>query len=208
MVLSSPNFEYEERYVADVIVGVDEAGRGPWAGPVVAAAANLYDHRQKCTELISQLNDSKKLSDKKRRMLYEDLVEKIDYGVGIVNVDDIDKYNILEATKLAMQEAVLNLKQTPAVALIDGNQPPKLECKTVTIVKGDAKSLSISAASVIAKVTRDNIMLDLHNKYPHYAWDKNAGYGTKVHQEALIKFGITAHHRKSYAPIKKLLANG
>lgn len=183
-----------------IIAGVDEAGRGPWAGPVVAAAV-ILDRKN----IPHGLNDSKKLSRKKREKLKEEICKTCNVGVGIVSEQEIDSLNILEATKQAMIMAVETLSTKPDVVLVDGNQKPDMNYKVEAIVKGDSKSLSIAAASIIAKVTRDEIMTELHTMFPYYGWNRNAGYGTKEHQETLEKFGITPHHRKSFAPIKKLM---
>lgn len=194
------NFLIEDNFKG-IVAGVDEAGRGPWAGPVVAGAVIL--DRDNVPEGI---DDSKKLKEQKREELFEQIIKVAKVGVGIVNVDEIDKLNILQATMLAMQKAVDNLPCKPDVALIDGNKKPNLSCDAHAIIKGDSKSLSIAAGAIIAKVTRDRIMKDLASLYPDYAWDKNSGYGTKLHQEALAKYGVTPHHRKSFKPIAKLLA--
>ena len=204
-----PDFEIENSIEGDVC-GVDEAGRGPWAGPVVAGAVTL-DINKVSQELIKNLNDSKKLSKKKREMLYDLLlIEKekgnVSIGVGISEAQEIDDINILQATFKAMIRAYDNMEFKTNHSLIDGNKTPKdFPTKATAIIKGDSKSLSISAASIIAKVTRDNIMQELSEKYPMYLWDKNAGYGTKAHIEALKIHGITSHHRKSYKPIKALI---
>jgi ribonuclease HII len=199
-VASAPDFSHEQHF-GGTVCGIDEAGRGPWAGPVVAAAAILDAHN-----LPRGINDSKKLSAAKRDALYEQIIASTRYGVGIASVEEIDHMNILEATKLAMQRAYDALGEPqPTTALIDGNKAPLLPCYAHTIVGGDAKCLSIAAASIIAKVTRDRMMHELAQTFPHYGWEKNAGYGTKYHQDALKKWGVTPHHRQSYAPIRALL---
>lgn len=195
-----PNFDIEER-VQGPVAGVDEAGRGPWAGPVVSAAVILDRNNTP-----NGLNDSKKLSVKKRDILFETLNTCADIGVGIASVQEIDQLNILQATFLAMQRAVKALQGTPALVLIDGNQTPQLPYPSQTVIKGDSTSLSIAAASIIAKVTRDRIMQELDTTHPHYAWAKNAGYGTKDHQDGIAEHGITEHHRKSFKPIAKLVS--
>ena len=183
-----------------IVAGVDEAGRGCWAGSVVAGAVILdYNNVPKA------INDSKKLSHEKREEIYQEIIKTCQYAVGIATAQEIDEINILEATKLAMQRAVANLGIIPDLALIDGNKAPILPCKTKTVIGGDAKSLSIAAASIIAKVTRDRMMTELAKQYPHYGWETNAGYGTKQHQQALAKYGVTEYHRKTYKPIKLLL---
>ncbi len=183
------------------IAGVDEAGRGPWAGPVVAAAVVLNPN-----VLPDGLDDSKQLKEDKRETLFDIIMRSADVGVGIACVDRIDRDNILAATMWAMAEAVRGLKTPPSLTLIDGNRAPKLHGPTRTIIKGDAISISISAASIIAKVTRDRMMVDMSTTHPGYSFEKHKGYGTKLHQEALAKLGVCEHHRKSFKPIKLVLA--
>ena len=182
------------------VAGVDEAGRGPWAGPVVAASVVLGS-----SMVLDGINDSKKMSSKQRSAVYDQIMKHCQVGIGISGVAVIDQVNILEATKQAMCQAIDNLPQLPDTALIDGNQLPELPCQAKAIIKGDSKSLSIAAASIIAKVTRDRIMQELHKEYPYYGWERNAGYGTKEHQEGLRCYGITMHHRRSFRPIKALM---
>jgi len=196
-----PNFSVELAH-GGVVAGVDEAGRGPWAGDVTASAV-ILDPKN----IPAGLNDSKKLTATKREALYDYIMANAKVGVGVASAQEIDELNILEATKLAMQRAISALSVLPDLALIDGNKAPKLPCPAQTIIGGDAKSLSIAAASIIAKVTRDRVMSELAKIHPEYGWERNAGYGTKHHQEALAKYGITAHHRKSYKPIKKIMEN-
>jgi len=188
-----------------VVCGVDEAGRGPWAGPVVAAAAVL-DETRLPGELADAIDDSKKLSALKRQALFAGFGDAVQIGIGQASVDEIDEVNILQATMLAMSRAVRALPVTPDFALIDGNRIPDLGGMAADcVVKGDARSLSIAAASIAAKVTRDQIMSDLAERYPGYGWERNAGYGTAQHQEALVRLGVTPAHRKSFAPIRKIL---
>ena len=195
-----PSFKIENRYKC-VIAGVDEAGRGPWAGPVVAAAVIL--HRDLCPKGI---NDSKKLTKENREEIFAELINICDFGVGIVSEEMIDEINILNATKLAMKQALVHLHNKPGVVLVDGNQGFELhKMEIVPIVRGDSKSKSIAAASIIAKVARDNIMAKLCHEYPHYGWSNNSGYGTPEHIAAIEKHGICKHHRKTYAPIRKHL---
>ncbi|MEG2348796.1 MAG: ribonuclease HII [Clostridia bacterium] len=176
------------------ICGVDEAGRGPLCGPVVAAAVILP--KGKCIEGV---NDSKKLTEKKREILYEKIMEEaLAVGVGISNVDVIEKVNILNATKLAMQEAIKKLNVKPDYVLIDGNQMIEIEMDGQPIVSGDAKSESIAAASIIAKVTRDRMLIEWDKQYPVYGFAKHKGYGTKAHIEAIGKYGICKLHRPSF----------
>lgn len=184
-----------------VIVGVDEAGRGPLAGPVVAAACVfLRAYKNK------EINDSKQLSEKKREELFE-VIKKdaLSYGVGIVSAEEIDKLNIYEATKKAMCEAINNLKIQFDLILTDAMPLKGFDVEVVPIIKGDAKALPIAGASIIAKVTRDHMMLELAKKYPEYSFDEHKGYGTKKHMDALKKYGpIKGVHRFSYKPVAKV----
>lgn len=177
-----------------VLAGVDEAGRGPLAGPVVAAVA-IFDEKTN----IPKINDSKKLTPKVREELYDEIIKHaVSYGVGIVHQKEIDEINILQATLKAMQLAVAELKTTPDLILIDGNKSFNSKIPTKTIVKGDSKSFSIAAASILAKVTRDRIMIAESKKHPEYIWHKNKGYGTHEHRDAILKFGVTPLHRMSF----------
>ncbi|MFH0887496.1 MAG: ribonuclease HII [bacterium] len=183
------------------IAGVDEAGRGPIAGPVVAAAVILPFNNK-----ITGIKDSKKLSDDMRRCLYSEIIQTaFAYAIGIVDEDLIDHYNILRATKNAMQQAVFRLKMSPEYILVDGNfLIPKLKVEQKAIVRGDDKEQCISAASIIAKVTRDDIMLEYDKKYPEYGFGKHKGYGTKYHFKMLEKYGPSPIHRKSFRPVSQL----
>lgn len=184
---------------ADAICGIDEAGRGPWAGPVVAAAVVLRTP-------VDGLNDSKLLTARAREHLFDLLSESAMIGVGIASVEEIDSLNILRATDLAMCRALTALPAPPVRALVDGNRvPPDLVCAAEAVVGGDACVPAISAASIIAKVTRDRIMADLARAFPGYGWERNAGYGVKAHAEALRSLGVTPHHRRSFRPIHKIL---
>ena len=184
-----------------VICGVDEAGRGPLVGPVVAAAVILD-----MDNIPEGINDSKKLSLKKREKLFTEINLTAKVAVGIASIEEIDSINILWASMLAMQRAVCSLGVTPDMALIDGNRTPKeLPCDAIAVIKGDSKSLSIAAASIIAKVTRDNLICELAKEFPAYGWERNSGYGTKEHKDAMTKHGITKYHRKSFAPVKQFL---
>ena len=178
-----------------VVCGIDEAGRGPLAGPVHAAAVILPIGLE-----IEGLNDSKKLSEKKREQLFDVICEKaIDYSIGVATEKEIDEINILNATFLAMHRAVEGLKIKPDYALIDGNQYPKIPfVAEETVVKGDAKSMSIAAASILAKVSRDRFMLEKAKEYPEYCFEKHKGYGTKVHYEAIKEFGPSPIHRLTF----------
>lgn len=204
-----PSIEAAQRYSFDiaaarefggVIAGIDEAGRGPWAGPVVAAAVILPARRAP-----KGLDDSKALSAARREDLFAEIMEHATVGVGIVDVVTIDRINILQATLRAMTQAYDALGCTAAVALIDGNRPPALACPVRTIVKGDSRSASIAAASIVAKVTRDRLMTDLARQFPAYGFERHKGYGTTEHREALARLGPTRHHRRSFAPIRELL---
>jgi ribonuclease HII len=178
----------------EILAGVDEAGRGPLAGPVVAAAV-IFN----AETTIPKINDSKKLSEKMRETLYSEIIEKAcAYGIGIVENTEIDEINILQATLKAMKTAVNNLTIKPDLILIDGNKSFDSEMPTVTIIKGDAKSFSIAAASILAKVTRDRIMINADKNFPNYLFNKNKGYGTREHIEAIKKHGITPLHRKTF----------
>ena len=203
-----PDFEYENRLVEkgiSRIAGIDEAGRGSWAGPVVAAAV-ILDRENMSGALLTGLEDSKKLSASKRYALFEALQQSVECGVGIASVEEIDTVNILQATFLAMARAVESLSSPPEFALVDGNKVPPIFCPAEAIVKGDSRSLSIAAASILAKVTRDRIMTKLSESHPGYAWENNMGYGTKAHQAGLERLDITEHHRKSYKPIINILS--
>lgn len=187
--------------VNGLVCGVDEAGRGPLAGPVVAAAV-IFDKKR----IPRGLDDSKKLSAPTREKLFEKIMERaVAVGVGEASVDEIDLVNIRQATHLAMARAVRALNPAPVFALVDGNDPPALPCHCETIIGGDGISVSIAAASIIAKVTRDRIMVALHRQFPVYCWDRNKGYGTEDHLHALAVHGCTAHHRRSFAPIHNIL---
>ena len=185
-----------------IVCGVDEVGRGPLAGPVVACAACLPLDLDK--KLTKRLKDSKQINRKEREDLSALLRETVAYGIGQAAVEEIDRINILQATHLAMRRAYENLPSRPAHALVDGNRAPDLPCPVTCIVGGDAISVSIAAASIIAKVARDKIMRELAVAHPVYGWDTNAGYGTKSHLAALRQHGATPHHRQSFRPIYEL----
>lgn len=186
-----------------VICGVDEAGRGPLFGNVVAAAVILDPSHP-----IVGLGDSKKLSEKVRERLYDQIYQHaISVGVGRASVAEIDQLNILQATMLAMQRAVESLSLVPDLALIDGNRCPPLSCASEAIIKGDAKELTIGAASIIAKVTRDREMLVWHVQYPYYGLDKHKGYPTQAHVKALEDHGVSPQHRRSFAPVRRLIGS-
>lgn len=193
--------ELDIHYEGQLLAGVDEAGRGPLAGPVIAAAVILDPSRP-----IDGINDSKKLSESRREALYEAIQEKaLCWAVGRAEVDEIDSLNILHATMLAMTRAVQALSPAAEHALIDGNRCPELGCTSQAVVKGDQRVLSIGAASIIAKVTRDREMLTLHEQYPDYGFNQHKGYGTKVHMAALEMHGATPLHRRSFAPVRRVI---
>lgn len=194
--------EYEKKYSSKIVCGIDEAGRGPLAGPVVAACVVLDKNND-----ILYLNDSKKLSEKKRDLLYDEIIEKaLAYGIGIIDNNTIDKINILEATHLAMKEALDNADKIYLkkfnnhieVVLVDALRIKNVDILQEPIIKGDAKSISIAAASIIAKVTRDRLMLEYDKVYPEYDFKKNKAYGTKFHMDVLKKIGPTPIHRKTF----------
>lgn len=203
-----PDFSIENSFKNLVVAGIDEAGRGPLAGPVVAACV-ILDRKN----FPLKINDSKKISPKFRHKIFMELKEKSHFGIGIVEAKIIDEINILQATKLAMLRAYEDLcckySINPQIILVDGNFVPfelqnGLE-KIEAIVKGDQKSMSIAAASILAKETRDEIMRNLHQKFPKYGWDKNSAYPTKLHVDRIHQFGICEFHRKSFEPIKSLV---
>jgi ribonuclease HII len=194
-----PDFTLERR-IAGPVAGVDEVGRGPLAGPVHAAAVILDPAR-----LPPGLDDSKKMSETRREKAFDAIMASaIAVGIGVASVEEIDRINILAATMLAMRRAVERLTIRPVHALVDGNKVPALPCPAEAIVKGDSKVLSIAAASIIAKVTRDRFMSDLDAACPGYGWARNKGYGTADHMEALARLGPSVHHRTSFAPIAQL----
>ena len=202
-----PDYSFEKKVKENgykTVCGIDEAGRGSWAGPVTAAAVILNPALLSC-ELLNQLDDSKKIKGPQRKAIFDEIQPKIIYGIGQASVKEIDDINILRATFLAMRRALKALGVIPDYALVDGDKLPGLYCASKAIVKGDSKSYTIAAASIIAKVTRDSNMVDLSQQFPGYGWERNAGYGTKEHQAALASLGVTSAHRKSYAPIRKIL---
>lgn len=195
-------YEYDEAVRNDysILCGVDEAGRGPLAGDVYAAAVIL-----KKDAVIEGVNDSKKLSEKKREKLFDEIIEKSEaYCIATASVEEIDSINILQATMLAMTRAVKGLGITPDIALIDGNKAPEIDgVKTQAVIKGDATSASIAAASILAKVARDRYMKEIAEKYPQYAFEKHKGYATKLHNELILEHGPSEVHRKTF--LRKLL---
>ncbi|MEM9524119.1 MAG: ribonuclease HII [Pseudomonadota bacterium] len=204
MSKSAPDFSFERRAHDDgarMVVGVDEVGRGPIAGPVTAAAVWL-DGR----DIPSGLNDSKRLGRKRRDILFAALSRCAKISVAHCSVEEIEAWNIRRAALTAMRRAVQGLDPTPDLVLIDGRDiPPDLSCPGQAIVGGDAKSLSIAAASIVAKVVRDRLMVDLAQQYPGYGWEKNAGYPTKSHVSALSSLGVTPYHRRTFRPVHNIL---
>ena len=205
--MTGPDYKFEKAASdngAFVVAGVDEVGRGPLCGPVTAAAVVL---NPACIPM--GMNDSKKLTEKKRLVLFDEIMESADCCIAHASVEEVDELNILRASHLAMERALAGLKRPADFALIDGNMIPKgLRVKSQTLVKGDGRSVSIAAASIIAKVERDRIMGDLAAEFPGYGWEKNAGYGTKQHLEALRTLGVTPHHRRSFKPVHNILYQG
>ena len=206
-----PDFSLEESLglsTRAVIVGVDEVGRGPLAGPVTAAAV-FFDRQKITSDLLTKIDDSKKIAQKKRATISKQIESIAIIGIGWASSGEIDQLNILEATMLAMQRAISSLRKQiisdPDYILIDGNKVPRLDFPSKAIVRGDEKSLSIAAASIVAKNKRDAFMTSLSKLYPGYGWEKNAGYGTGEHLAAIEREGITVHHRRSFKPIAKYL---
>jgi ribonuclease HII len=201
-----PTFELEAnelQLAGGPIVGVDEAGRGPWAGPVVAAAVVLDPDN-----IPDGIADSKELEPDVREAVYARIIACADFAVGVADVRRIDRDNILNATMWAMGQAVRKLKLRPRLVLIDGNRAPGLRCATRTVVQGDAKCLSIAAASIVAKVTRDRLMVELAQEVPGYGFERHKGYGTPEHQSAIERLGVTPHHRRSFRPVQLALGIG
>ena len=198
-----------ENYFGKKVVGIDEVGRGPLAGPVLAVAVyidrSLWRYYLKKYPTISKINDSKKISKKNRKKIYDILTKTISYGIGASSVKEIDKKNILQATLIAMERAYKSLNINAEFVIVDGINIPKINTKVKAIKNGDNKSISIASASIIAKVVRDKLMEKLSNKYPRFFWEQNSGYGTKKHIENIKIFGITPHHRKSFKPILKMI---
>ncbi len=198
-----PTFELEaaeHQLGSRPIAGVDEAGRGPWAGPVVAVAVILDPDK-----IPANIDDSKTLDEDSRAFLYRRIMKVAIVGVGIADVDRIDRENILGATLWAMAEAVSQLGETPKLVLVDGDKTPRIPMSVRAIVKGDSKCLSIAAASIVAKVTRDRLMMDFARAYPGYGFERHKGYGTPEHQAAIAKLGVSALHRRSFRPVQLAL---
>ena len=200
---TTPDFSYECDSKFEIVAGVDEAGRGPLCGPVVAAAV-IFPTRD--IEIPVVIRDSKQMTPHARAIAYDWITKNTVWAVGQCSPTEIDELNILWASMLAMTRAVQHLDMPPQFCLIDGNRVPR-DLNGASVVHGDAKSLSIAAASIIAKETRDKIMHDLAAKHPEYGWDKNAGYPTPAHLQAIEKYGINEHYRKSFGPIKERIKN-
>mgnify|MGYP000232846130 FL=1 len=202
------NFDIEKKF-GNIVVGIDEVGRGPLAGPVVAVAVyikrSLWKNFLKKHPEIIKINDSKKISKKIREKLYNILINIIPFGVGAASVKEIEEKNILQASLIAMERAYTSLKISADFVLVDGINSPKIKANVKAIKNGDNKSISIASASIIAKVIRDNLMKKLSYKYPGFFWNKNSGYGTKLHIDKIKLLGITPHHRKSFKPITKMI---
>lgn len=198
-----PDFSLENA-VNGSVCGLDEVGRGPLAGPVTAACVFIPDNKRDLA-FIPEIRDSKTLSEKKLDYLFECIREHFVFGIAECSPAEIDEINILQASLKAMRQAFEIITPAPHHALVDGNRAPKLPCPAQTVVKGDSKSVSIAAASILAKVTRDRFMRKLAEEHPHYGWDSNVGYPAPAHLEAIKIHGITAHHRKSFAPVKDFI---
>lgn len=202
------NFNLEKSF-GQIIVGIDEVGRGPLAGPVVAVAVyikrSMWKHFLKKYPDIIKINDSKKISKKIREKLYRILIKIVSFGIGAASVKEIEEKNILQATMIAMERAYKSLKINADFVLVDGINLPKINTNVKAIKNGDNKSISIASASIIAKVIRDKLMEKLSYKYPEFFWNKNSGYGTKIHIDKIKLLGITPHHRKSFKPIVKMI---
>ncbi len=193
-----------ERAAGARVAGIDEVGRGCWAGPV-AAAAVLFGEAGPPAPLCATVLDSKRLSPAQRTALYDRILACAAVGIGMASVAEIDRLNILQASLLAMERAAARLDPAPAFALVDGNRTPeRLPCPARAVVGGDGRSLSVAAASIVAKVVRDRLMARLAAAHPGYGWERNAGYGTRAHREGLAQLGPTAHHRRSFRPIRAL----
>lgn len=199
-MVETPSYDFEDTFTG-LIAGVDEVGRAPLAGPVVAAAVILD---RQCAP--AGIRDSKTLTEKRRREISAALWKTARVAIGVASVEEIDRINILQASLLAMSRAVASLPVQPNVCLIDGNIKPKLRCRAYAIVQGDAKSYSIAAASVVAKVARDRMMCELACEFPHYAWEQNKGYPVEAHRTAIIQHGITPHHRRSFGTVHHMLS--
>jgi len=201
-----PSFELEKS-IDGPVFGLDEVGRGPLAGPVVAACVYIPEDTYSMP-FVSEIRDSKQLSEKALDSLYRAITTHFEWQSAELSPSEIDEINILQASLKAMALSLAAMDTSPAHALVDGNKLPELPCPATAVVKGDGKSVSIAAASIVAKVTRDRIMRKLHVEHPYYGWNSNVGYPAKVHLEGINTHGITEHHRKSYAPVKNFIQFG
>jgi ribonuclease HII len=201
-----PDFSLETE-TAEPVCGIDEVGRGPLAGPVVAACVYIPDDVRDM-DFIAGIKDSKKLSPARLEQLFDQIQQHCHYSVAEITPAEIDEINIFQASLKAMAKAYLGMKVRLPYALIDGKFTPDIPCQARAVIKGDNVSKSIAAASIIAKVTRDRYMHKLHQAHPHYGWERNVGYPTKEHMEAINMHGITEHHRKSFGPVKNFLLQG
>ncbi len=204
------NLNEEKKYFKEghnFVVGVDEVGRGPLAGPVLSACVAIEKNQKIDKRLLEEVNDSKKISEKKREILCDLIFDNFKHiGVAVCDRIIIDRINILEASLLAMKKAIEKLDLQPSIVLVDGNKKiKKLASEQKTITKGDSKIFCIAAASIVAKVARDNIMKKYHERYPNYSFDKHKGYGTKLHMERLVFYGACPIHRRSFAPVARVL---
>jgi len=197
--LNLPSVEFDRKF-SYPLAGFDEVGRGTLAGPVVAAAV-ILDYNN----IPEGIKDSKKIAKRKREQICKDILSSSITSIGLATSGEIDKINILKASLLAMKRAIEDLKKKPNIVLIDGIYTPEIAIQSKSIIKGDNKSISIAAASIVAKVFRDNLMVEYSKKYPGYLWEKNSGYGTKEHLEAIKKLGVTPIHRTSFKPIHNIL---
>lgn len=203
-----PNFEHEHKLAPRMVIGIDEAGCGPWAGPIFAAGVCFKNTTTQTLPWLDQINDSKKISQKKRTELFLKLTncEQILYGIGQVSSQEIDQIGLSMAITLAIERAIMLIPEYAEKSLlIDGIRKPKINHDINMLIKGDQKSISIASASILAKVSRDQYMQQIAQNYPMYHWESNAGYGTKKHQQAIYEHGICEHHRLSYKPIKTYL---
>lgn len=199
-----PDFAFETE-LGGIVCGIDEVGRGPWAGPVVAAAV-ILDPARLPADVRDAIDDSKKVPAYRRPALAAAIRAHARVGVGAASTREIDRDNVLRATFTAMTRALARLPLVPDAVLVDGNRAPPLGCRVVTVVGGDALCLSIAAASIVAKVLRDGMMAKLAQRHPGYGWETNVGYGTAGHRDALARFGVTRHHRRSFAPVTQMLS--
>jgi ribonuclease HII len=196
---AATNFSIENKYSDEIIAGVDEVGRGAWAGPVVAGAVII-----KQPALFNEIVDSKKTSLQKRKELSDEILREQHCGIGLATVEEVNSLGLNPALFLAMNRALASLPILPTLALVDGNYKLNLPIKSLSVIKGDQKSISIAAASIIAKIHRDNLMRGLARSLPHYRWETNVGYGTTQHIEMIKQHGVSEHHRKNFKPIKFL----